>query len=164
MSYPRFAKAYDSEPFNAQVMRANKLRERTLIEAEQLPDGRQRKRVRIVPELQLPAVLRQIVGERLVWYDEVTIYDDAARSAELVIESPAGERVRASGVARCHERDDDVVLRFEGEIAVHVPGLGAWIERWVVNEVTKRYREVGELLQRYVDSTRDDRSSSDAER
>jgi hypothetical protein len=120
--------------------------------------------VRIVPELQLPAVLRQIVGERLVWYDEVTIYDDAARSAELVIESPAGERVRASGVARCHERDDDVVLRFEGEIAVHVPGLGAWIERWVVNEVTKRYREVGELLQRYVDSTRDDRSSSDAER
>ena len=78
VSYPELAQAYVSEEFNELVKRANRLRERALIEAELLADGRQRKRVRIVPEVQLPASLPRLLGDHTIWYDEVTIYDDAA--------------------------------------------------------------------------------------
>ena len=67
VDYPRFAQAYVSEAFNEQVKRANKLRERTLIEAELLDDGRQRKRVRIVPEVHVPEALQKTLAEHVIW-------------------------------------------------------------------------------------------------
>jgi hypothetical protein len=154
VDYERYARANDTAAWNAVIMRAHKLRERTLIEAHWRPDGRQHKRVRIVPDVPdtiVPEKYRPELAGRGIWYDEVTLYDPRERSADVTIESPAGERVRARGLARCIERDGGVLMCFEGEVSVKLVGMGAMIEKLVVAEVQRRYLEVGQLLQDFLD-------------
>lgn len=154
--YEQFAQAYLAEEFSELVVRRLPLRQRTLLESAALPDGRFRTRVRVVPELHLPEALARMVAGRVVFFDEIAVHDAATRSAEISIETPAGELVRAGGVASFAERAGELLLCFEGSVHVRVPGLGALLERLIVAEVKRGCDDVLQILKEYLEA-RDER-------
>jgi len=155
VDYSRFRRAYHSESFNQEVAVEANLIERSLQEHVKEPDGKERRRVRVVPRVNLPAVAQKLLDGRPVSYDEITVYDPATRTATFTIESAAGERLSVTGLARYIEKPGGVHLRFEGDAEVKMFGVGGVIERYLVREVTARYELVQRLLQRFVDEGRD---------
>ena len=155
VSFERCRTAYFSEAFNQEVMPVTGLSAREVVESSTLPGEREYRRVRMVPKVHLPRpVLRLLEGHEIAYY-EVTTYDPAAQTAELHIESEAGEVVQVAGVVSFTESGAEVVTRFRGEAKVAVFGVGRLIEKLIVSEVTKRYARVEQLLQEYLDAGRD---------
>jgi Protein of unknown function (DUF2505) len=163
VDFPRFRRAYHSEEFNQEVAKAANLEERSLQEFVRLPDGKERRRVRVVPRVSMPAAFQRILNGAAVRYEEVTVYNPATRSASFAIESNAGEKLHVTGEARFIEADDGVRLRFEGDAEVKVFGVGGLVERFLVREVTARYELVQSLLQRFLDEKRDESIAHSAE-
>jgi hypothetical protein len=159
IDYTRFRRAYHSETFNQEVAAAANLTERSLQEFVAQPDGKERRRVRVVPRVALPAVVQKLLNGRPISYEEITVFNPATRSATFAVESVAGDTVRVTGEARFTEAPEGVRLRFEGEAEVKVFGLGGFIERYLVREVKTRYELVELLLQRFVDEGRDLKST-----
>ena len=151
VDYARFREIYFSESFNREIVRAVGLQKRATTEHHIARDGKERMRVRVVPRLALPAVIGNLVAGHVVSYDEVTVFDPATRQAALSIETAAGEIVQVRGRAALLEGPGGVELRFAGEANVHFLGLGRLIERFLVGEVTRRYRLVEQALQRHID-------------
>ncbi|MGO9838000.1 MAG: DUF2505 family protein [Polyangiaceae bacterium] len=164
VDYPRFRRAYHSETFNQEVAAAANLKERSLREFVTDPDGKERRRVLVVPRVNLPAAFEKILNGRPISYEEITVYNPATRSASFAIESTAGDRVAVAGEARFTDSPDGVRLRFEGEAEVKVFGVGGLIERYIVREVKTRYELIERLLQKFVDEGRDRTSTPAAAR
>jgi Protein of unknown function (DUF2505) len=155
VDYGRFRRAYNSEQFNREVAQAAKLKERTLLEHVKEPDGKERKRIRIVPNVSLPAAVQKLFPNGQFSYDEVTVLDPQARTATYAIETPIGDKIQVTGHAKYLEEGGGVRLLFEGEANVKIFGVGSLVERYLVSEVTARYALVQGLLQGFIDQGRD---------
>jgi Protein of unknown function (DUF2505) len=155
IDYPTFRRVYYSAEFNDDVAQAAKLKERGQLEHVTLPDGRERRRVRVVPRVALPGPVQKILNGETISYEETTVFDPATRSATFSLESTAADAVQVTGVARFLEEDGGVRLRFEGEAKVKVFGVGGLAERYIVGEVRSRYEIVARLMQQFVDEGRD---------
>ena len=154
VDYTRFRQTYHSEAFNQEVAAEANLKERSLKEHVTQPDGKERRRVLVVPTVNLPSAFLKILNGRPISYEEVTVFDPATRSATFDIESVAGDKLSVTGIARFIEEGGGVRLRFEGEAVVHVFGVGGIVERFIVQEVKGRYAIIERLLQRFVDEGR----------
>jgi hypothetical protein len=155
VDYTRFRRAYNSEQFNREVAEAANLKERTLIEHVKEPDGKERKRIRIVPNVSLPGPVQKLFPNGQFSYDEVTVLDTQARTATYAIETPIGDKIQVTGHAKYLEENGGVRLVFEGEAKVKIFGVGSLVERYLVGEVTTRYALVQRLLQAFIDQGRD---------
>lgn len=149
-----FREIYFSEEFNQMTLGAAKLRERRLEHFEVMPDGRELRRVRMVPDVSLPGPVQKVVGNQEIAYSEVSHFDPRTRRAAIHVESPAGERLRVKGEAQFTETGSGVEMAFDGDVRVQIFGLGTVIEKLVVSQVKQRYSAVGSELQRYVSTTR----------
>jgi hypothetical protein len=154
IDFPRFRQVYYSEEFNRDVAEAVKLKERTQQEYVRLPDGKERRRVRVVPRANLPASFQKLLNGKPLHYEETTLFDPATRSATFSIESAAGETVAVTGLIQFSEEPGGVRVRFEGEARVKIFGLGALAERYIVGEVKGRYEVIQRLLQKFIDEGR----------
>lgn len=163
VEFERLTEVYFSEAFNKAVIPAANLRDRTLLEERILDDGREYRKVRYAPRVALPGPIRKFAGgneiEQLIDYNEITVFNRAARTATLEIESLAGETIQVAGNVRFIEEKDGVRMKFEGEARVKIFGLGKVIERFIVSEVKKRYALVESFLQTYLDKGRDQAAS-----
>ncbi len=157
--FERVIQVYFSEAFNQAVIPEANLRDRNLLEERILDDGKEYRKVRYAPQVDLPGPLRKLlegdgVGQ-LIEYNEITVFDRDRRTATLEVESIAGDTIQVSGLVRFLEEGDGVRMKFEGEAKVKVFGIGGVAERFIVNEVKKRYALVERFLQRYLDQGRD---------
>jgi hypothetical protein len=163
IDYPTFRRVYYSEEFNQDVAQAVKLKERGQLEHVVLPDGKERRRVRVVPRVSVPAPVQAILNNQPISYEEITVFDPATRSATFNVESVAAEKVQVTGVARFLEENGGVRLRFEGEAKVKVFGIGGLAERYIVGEVRSRYEVIAGMMQKFVDEGRDAKTTALAE-
>jgi hypothetical protein len=159
VDFERVVQVYFSEDFNRAVIPEANLRDRNLLEERTLDNGKEYRKVRYAPRVDLPGAIRKLMSgegiEQLIEYNEITVFDRAARTATLEVESIAGDTIQVSGQVRFIEEGDGVRLKFEGEAKVKVFGIGKVAERFIVSEVTKRYALVERFLQRYLDEGRD---------
>jgi hypothetical protein len=164
IDYPSFRRVYYSEEFNEEVAQAVKLKERSQLEHVVQPDGKERRRVRVLPNISLPAAVQKILNGEPISYEEITVFDPTTRSATFMIESNAGEVVQVTGNARFFEENGGVRLRFEGDAKVKVFGIGGMAERYIVGEVRSRYEVVARLMQKFVDDGRGSKTTPLVER
>ena len=164
IDYPTFRRVYYSEEFNQDVAEAARLKERGQLEHVVLPDGKERRRVRVVPRVAVPAAVQKMLNGQPISYEETTVFDPVTRSATFSVESPAAEKVQVTGVARFLEEEGGVRLRFDGEAKVKVFGIGGIAERYIVNEVRSRYQVVERLMQKFVDDGRGQKTTPLIER
>ncbi len=148
----RFIATYFSEHFNTEVAAVSGLRTRTLVEEVIAADGRRRRRVRMHPDVKLPAPIKRFVSEEQIHYDEVSTYDPQRREVSFKIDSKANDRVRFEGTIRFVAEDTGVRRLIDSEIEVKAPfGVGTVIERFIEVEVGKGYAKIQPFLQSYLD-------------
>lgn len=156
VDYPRLRTAFFSEAFNRELLHAVDLKERSVLEHVTHEDGSERMRVRIVPNVHLPATLKKLIGDHAVQYEELTTFDPRTRTAQVVVHSLADSVLRVRADARfVDEPGGAVALRVDGEVKASLFGLGGFIERHIASEVIARYAKVERALQRFVDEHRD---------
>jgi len=152
VDYDRYVDVYFSEEFNRSILAVAGLRDRVLEEQTTLPDGRERRRVRMVPEVALPGPIKKLAAGAEISYHEITVYDPNARSARFDVETPAGDLIRVGGEVRIAVDGSGIHLHFVGDVKVKIFGIGKLIERFIVSDVKKRYDKVEAALQRYLDA------------
>jgi hypothetical protein len=150
VSFERWRELYHSDELNQLVMRQAHLRERTLLEHVPLDDGRERRKVRVVPDVEVPRFARGLLRGHEVAYTETTVFDPKTRTARLDIDTEVTDAVRIGGDVRYFDNDGGVRMRFEGQVTVDVFGIGGLVERFIAGEVRKRYAVVQRLMQELV--------------
>jgi hypothetical protein len=151
IDFPSFRRVYYSEEFNQEVAEAVKLKERSQQEFVVLPDGKERRRVHVVPRVNLPSAVQKLLNDQPISYDEITVFDPATRSTTFEVESIAADKISVTGLVRFLEEGGNVKVTFDGEAKVKIFGLGTVIERYIVGEVKSRYEHVQRLLQAFID-------------
>lgn len=161
IDYARFSAVYFSEAFNRELVTAIDLKQRTVRERTELPDGKQRISLYIAPRVVVPEMIEKLIQGYTVGYDEVTLFDPSARRAYATIHTPADELMQVGAETLFVEEPEGVRTRIELQVRVKIIGIGAMIERFVGNETRKRYEKVERCLQDFVDAGRDLESRSD---
>lgn len=151
-TFERVRDVYFSPAFNAAVAAAADLVERKERLRTQNADGTESTRIRIVPRVKVPGPIEKLIKGQTIYYDEVTVFDPSARRADFSIRSFAGKTVQVNGAIDFIEEPSGVRICFAGDARVKVFALGSMIERYLVSEVTTRYRKVEPVLQRFVDT------------
>lgn len=155
IGYARFRHVYYSEPFHQALVPAIQLRERTLRERVTLPDGKERISVYIAPKVELPGVIAKLVEGHVVGYEETTLFDPEARSADVRIQTPGGNLLQIGAQTRFTEEPEGIRTRITLTVRAKLLGVGGMAERFVASETRKRYEVVERVLQEYVDAGRD---------
>jgi hypothetical protein len=155
VDFARFARVYYSEPFQGELVDAINLKERTVRERSQLPDGSQRIVVYIEPRVELPAVFAKLVQGYAVGYEETIVFDPAARKAQSSVRAPGGDLLHVAAETLFRESAAGVHTHIKLSVRVKIIGVGGAIEKFVANETRKRYEVVERVLQQFVDAGRD---------
>jgi hypothetical protein len=155
LDYARFSRVYFSEPFNRELVTAIDLKERTIRERTELPDGKLRLRVYIAPRVDLPAVIEKIVKGYTIGYEETTLYDPATGRAQSSVQTPGGDLLHVDAETHFTAVLEGVRTHIEMQVKVKLFGVGGLVERFVCSETQKRYRLVEAALQRYIDENKD---------
>jgi hypothetical protein len=154
VDFARYHAVYFSEEFNLLAMGAAKLKRREMRRQETLPDGRESRSVRMVPDVALPGVIAKLTAGRDIEYRENTVFDPKTRTARIDIKSIAGDLVKVGGDVRFVEERGGITLHFDGEVRIRVFGIGGLIEKFIVAQVRERYAAVSKVLQQYLDDDR----------
>ena len=155
VDFERFKKAYWSDAFNSVVVAEANLIECTVCEHVTLPDGKLRRRIRVVPRMELPTTLLKFLEGHTIRYEEVMLLDPVARKARLDVHTIAGDLLQVGADADFIEQPQGLLMRLQTEANVKLFGVSGMIERHLANEVRSRYVLVGQALQRFVDAGRD---------
>lgn len=148
----RFIAVYFSEHFNNAVATISGLRTRKLVAETIHPDGRRERRVRMHPQVTLPAAIKRFVSEEQIHYDEVSTYEPTSQLVRFFIDSAANDRVSFRGTIRFVDEGDAVRRVIDAEIALRVPfGVGTVIEKFIEAQVHTSYDRIRPFLQRYLD-------------
>ena len=151
VSFERWRELYNGEELSRRIVAGTKVRSRDVIELETLPDGKVKRTIRVVPDVDPPKAVRKLIGGNEIEYHETTVFDPDTRTARLDISSAAGDRVRVGGDVRYVVGESSVAAHFTGEISVQVFGVGRLIEGFIAKEITKRYEAIERLMQELVD-------------
>ena len=143
---------YFDPAFNAAVAPHAKLKSREIVETESLADGRVRRRIRMVPNVKLPRVLRALTKDAALSYDEVSVFDPSTQVARYHVESAAQARLQVEGEIRFFARGADAVRVIDGTLTVRVPGLAGVIEALIQRELDARYATIAAFTQAELDA------------
>jgi len=151
VDYARFQRAYFSDEFSLALVSAADLAERSVRERTQLPDGKQRICLHIVPRVHLPPWAAKLARGYSFGYDEETVLDPGSRRASSVVRTPARDLLRVSAETLFTEKLEGVHTRIELTLHARLPGFSGMIERFAARETEDRYRIVERTLQKFVD-------------
>lgn len=148
----RFIAVYFSEDFNNAVASVSGLRSRRLVEEKVGDGGSRQRRVRMQPDIKLPAALARLAPVEQIAYDEVSTYDPQSQTVTYRIDSAANDRVKVEGTIRFLSDGDGVRRTIDGVIEVRAPMmLGPVVEKFIEAETQKGYVKIAAFLQRWLD-------------
>lgn len=147
----RFVEVYFSEDFNNQVAKISGLKSRVLVQEKLHADGSRDRRVRMEPNVTLPAALQKFVGNQPITYDEVSFFDANKKTVTYRIDSKANDRITVKGTITFAAAGSGVRRVIDGVIDVNVFGLGGVVEKFVEAETQKGYAKIAVFLQDYLD-------------
>lgn len=152
IDYERFQRVYFSESFSSALLSPADLSERSVRAREVLPDGKERIRLHIVPRVNLPAWIQKLARGLSLAYEEDTVLDHVARSAQSVVHTPGRDLLRVSAATTFREEPDGLRTQIELDLRVRLPGLATALERFVARETEARYRVIERTLQSYLEA------------
>ena len=139
-----------SEPYNVDLYREMKMKERHVI--EHVDDGKVLRRVvKVTPSDDLPAMFKSVVPDTS--YTEHDVYHRDRSSMDVVIEPAAGKSkfdmravysVTPLGPGRCRRT-------FEGDVKVSVMILGGQIEKFMVERLRASYEVATNVTRRWIE-------------
>lgn len=119
------------------------LAERTVLEQEPFGDGRVRRRVRCVLDMDLPGAARRFLGDaNAAWVEEALWHPEKLMWEWRILPEVGGDLLSSSGVITLHGAADEETHRdVTGRVEVRVPFYGGKVERWIVEGLRQAYAE-----------------------
>ncbi len=145
-----FAAVYFSEDFNTAVAPHVGMKVRALESLEVLEDGKEVRRVKMVPSVNLPKPVQKLTGGADIVYYEVSTYDPQTQTVDYKIDSDANDTVDVRGRISFLPAGSGTRRLIEGTVKVSIFGLGGIIEKLIENEVKKGYDKIGAFMQTYI--------------
>jgi uncharacterized protein DUF2505 len=136
---PRYWEVFFDEAYNVDLYRQIKVKERTMLERKE-DDASIHWRVKIMPERDLPGVIKKIVGGDL-GYTEISTYYKGKDYIDVRVEPTLmKERTKIAARYTLKSLEPGRVRRtFEGDIDVDLPLVGRKIEATVLDDMKKSY-------------------------
>ena len=111
-----------------------------------------RRRSRIEPKVEVPAVIRKVLGDSVSFVEEGTYEKSTHRYDFRVVPNTLAEKIKITG---------DMVLQAQGEhclrlvnfdIQAKIFGVGKVLESFIQKSTCDRYDQTAEFTNRYLDS------------
>ena len=145
-----FEKLYFDEEFNIAMCKDNGLSRRVL--AREVDEANLHRELSIGPERQLPAAMKKVLkSDRLEYTEKLDYKWGSNRARWETIPSVFPKKVLASGSIIFTEVDGGVRRVADGEITVKILGVGGMIEKLVIADVEKSFKNAGDFTQRWID-------------
>ena len=147
---PTFWKIFFDPAYQEDMYAGLRIKERTVLMYEE--DEREiRRRIKIVPERDLPAALKSVVQGDL-GYIEHNVYHKGQNVMDVQIEPTLmKDRFFMQGAFRVVPLGPSRIRReFVGTIEVKVPFLGGTIEKLVMDDVRKSYDQAAATTARWI--------------
>jgi hypothetical protein len=147
---PAFWKVFFNEDYNVEMYKRIKVKERKMLERKE-DDASVSFAVKIMPERDLPGVVKKIVGGDL-GYTERSSLNKATNRMEVNIEpSLMKDRTTIKGVYWIEQIGPGKVRRtFEGDIEVDLPLVGRKVEATVLEDVKRSYDIAAEVHREWL--------------
>jgi hypothetical protein len=139
------------EDYQKSLADLTSLADRELLEQKQSTDGRVRRRVRCVLDIQLNSTVRSFIGsDDPAWVEEATSSPDLRTWEWKVIPEIGGNLLAANGVIELDGSSEATIRRVRGSVKVNVPLYGGKVEKIIVSGLERAYAEEAERLAEWV--------------
>jgi len=129
------------------------LKERALLDQSNWSDGRVRRRIRYVLDIELPGAARSFIGDgEPAWVEESTWEPDTQSWSWVIVPEVAGGLLTAAGETHLKERQSGTIRRVFGSVRVGVPFYGGKVEGWIVDGFERTYDEEAKRLAEWLKS------------
>jgi hypothetical protein len=147
---PAFWTVFFNEDYNVEMYRRIKVKERKMLERKE-DDKTVSFAVKIMPERDLPGIIKKIVGGDL-GYTERSTLDRATNRMDVSIEPTLmKDRTKIKGIYSVESIAPNKVRRtFEGDIAVDIPLVGKKVEATVLEDVKRSYDIAAEVTKEWL--------------
>jgi hypothetical protein len=150
ISRAAYEQLFLDETFNEAMKSVAGLKERALLEKRE-EGGRLFRKIRVVPDRELPAIMKKLVSGDLVNVEE-SWFDPAKHTVEWTNHmSMLGDKLEMHGVVEFLETPNGARRRLTGELRVHIFGVGKLIEKAVVDNVIETYGKIAPFTQQWID-------------
>lgn len=146
------ARALLDEDYQRSLHDIGALHERELLSQEELDDGKVRRRIRCVLDLELNSAVRRLVGDGDPAWIEDSVWDPRSSRWEWRVHPEiGGDLLAAEGTIDIEESADDKTSRHViGHVKVRVPIYGSKVERIIVEGLERAYEEEAERLTEWL--------------
>lgn len=145
-----FEALYFNEDFNQAMCERVNL-SRTVVKLER-DDEKLHRILRIGPDRELPGPVKKVLRTERLEYEERLQYRWGSYEAQWeTIPSVMASKVDARGRILFQEAKDGVLRVSEGEINVKLLGVGGMIEKLVVADVEKSFKDAADFTQKWID-------------
>lgn len=151
ISLKDFEELYFNEDFNQAMCERVNL-SRTVVKLER-DDEKLERVLRIGPDRELPSAVKKVLKADRLEYEERLRYRFGSYEAHWeTVPSVMASKVDARGRILFREAPGGGVLRIaEGEIQVKLLGLGGMVEKLVVADVEKSFKDAADFTQKWID-------------
>lgn len=151
ISLQDFEKLYFDEDFNQAMCKRVNL-SRTVVKLER-DDEKLERVLRIGPDRELPGPVKKVLkADRLEYEEHITYRWGSYEAHWETIPSVLASKVDARGRVLFQEAPGGGVLRVaEGDIQVKLLGVGGMVEKLVVADVEKSFKDAADFTQKWID-------------
>ena len=134
-----FWRIFFDDAYNAELYRRLQMKERTVLEQKETPEGRSWV-VRVIPSRDLPGFMKKIVGGDFGYIERTTFTRDKNRLDIKIEPTMMKERTRIGGVYTIDPYAPGKLRRtFKGTVTVDLPLVGKKIEGVIIDDMQKSY-------------------------
>ncbi|MEK6607451.1 MAG: DUF2505 domain-containing protein [Myxococcota bacterium] len=150
----RYWRTFFDEEYNRALYRELKMRDRTVLEHVSEGGGETIRRVvRVVPDVELPSLVRKIVGESVAYVERST-WSRARSALDVTVELDAPgmrDRFELRGVYAVAPSGPGRVRRdFHAVLSVRVPIVGGQVEKQIAEQTRKSYETTAVFTRRWL--------------
>jgi hypothetical protein len=145
------AQALVNEDYQRSLADVTSLADRELLEQKVSADGRVKRRVRCVLDIQLNPTVRSFIGNGdPAWIEEATSSPDLRTWDWNVIPEIGGNLLAAKGLIELDGSSEATIRRVTGSVKVNVPLYGGKVEKVIISGLERAYAEEAERLADWV--------------
>ena len=147
----RVERAILDPSFDAQLAELPNVKERSVLEHEDRPDGSVHRKVRYRLHASLPSAVTRVIGTHDVQWVEASDFDPATHTWRFEIHPDLrGVGFDCRGTITLRSQGPGTVRELSGEVKVKVPLLGGRVEKAIVEGLTENMDAESELLARFL--------------
>gem|GEM_PF-40330 len=146
-----WSKIFFSTDYNERLFRDVLKFQYELVELTGEPGGPRRRRVRIEPKTEAPAVVKKLIGDSIGYLEEGS-FDPAARKwTYKITTSKLTEKISINGTFWAEPRGDKKIERIcEVELKVDIFGVGGAIEKFIAETTGQSYEKAWQFTNQYI--------------